>query len=169
KPLQQPHPPVWLAATSPDSIRRAAERGHAILMDPHASHAEIGRKRRLYREILAEHGFEEGGRDIPVARLLAIGDTDREGEEIARRGAMWTVGSYAKPRGRDNHPGIDRQPEQDPVERYVNDVVIHGSPERVVDEIQRLREEHLVDYLMCAPLSHESFVLFIEKVLPRLT
>ena len=46
KPLQAPHPPVWLAATSPDSIRRAAEKGYDILQDPHATHADIGDEAR---------------------------------------------------------------------------------------------------------------------------
>jgi alkanesulfonate monooxygenase SsuD/methylene tetrahydromethanopterin reductase-like flavin-dependent oxidoreductase (luciferase family) len=76
-----------------------------------------------------------------VARLLAVAETDGAAEEVARQGAAWTVGSYASPRGRQSHPGIDRSPDDDPVERYVRDVVIHGSPERVVDEILRLREE----------------------------
>ena len=57
KPLQSPHPPVWLAATSPDSIRRAGEGGYDILQDPHATHAEIGVKRELYYQVLREHGF----------------------------------------------------------------------------------------------------------------
>lgn len=168
KPLQKPGPPVWVAATSHESIERAAARGHTILMDPHASHAEIGRKRQLYRESLARHGHSEEGRTIPVARLLAVAATDAEAEEVARQGAAWTVGSYASPRGKQSNSGIDRSPEDDPVERYVRDVVIHGSPERVVDEILGLRDEADVDYLMCAPLSHESFVLFTEQVMPRL-
>ena len=48
KPLQSPHPPVWLAATSPDSIVRAAEKGFDILQDPHSGFADIGVKRTLY-------------------------------------------------------------------------------------------------------------------------
>ena len=74
KPLQSPHPPVWLAATSPDSIRRAAEGGYDILQDPHATHADIGKKRELYYQVLREHGFPTEGRVIPTARLLAVGD-----------------------------------------------------------------------------------------------
>jgi alkanesulfonate monooxygenase SsuD/methylene tetrahydromethanopterin reductase-like flavin-dependent oxidoreductase (luciferase family) len=168
KPLQKPSPPVWVAATSHESIERAAARGHTILMDPHASHAEIGRKRQMYRDALARHGYSEEGRTIPVARLLAVAATDSEAEEVARQGAAWTVGSYASPRGKQSNSGIDRAPTDEPVERYVRDVVIHGSPERVVDEVLRLRGEAGADYLMCAPLSHESFVLFTEKVMPRL-
>ena len=64
-------------------------------MDPHASHAEIGRKRALYRETLAAHGHTPAGREIPIARLLAVAPTEREAEEVARAGAQWTVGSYA--------------------------------------------------------------------------
>ena len=59
---------MWLAATSPDSIRRAAEKGYDILQDPHASHVDIGKKRALYYETLREHGFPTEGRVIPTAR-----------------------------------------------------------------------------------------------------
>lgn len=45
---------------------------------------------------------------------------------------------------------------------------MHGSPQRVYDELRRLREEMFLDYLLCAPLSHSSFMMFTEKVLPRL-
>jgi alkanesulfonate monooxygenase SsuD/methylene tetrahydromethanopterin reductase-like flavin-dependent oxidoreductase (luciferase family) len=53
------------------------------------------------------------------------------------------------------------------IERYLSSCVIHGTPERVVDQIARLRQEMYLDYLMIAPLSHSSFVTFTEKVLPR--
>ncbi|MBM3139570.1 MAG: LLM class flavin-dependent oxidoreductase [Chloroflexi bacterium] len=158
KPAQRPHPPVWLAATSPDSVRAAAAGGYSILMDPHATHAEIGEKHRLYREELARHGHPVDGREIPMARLLAIAETRAEAEEIARRGAQWTVASYA--------PG--RDPSVDPVQRYMDGVVIFGTPDEVVDRLQQLREEICLEYLLCSPLSHRTFLLFTERVLPRI-
>jgi hypothetical protein len=36
------------------------------------------------------------------------------------------------------------------------------------DQMQQLHEEIWLDYLLCAPLSHSSFLMFTEKVLPRL-
>ena len=39
---------------------------------------------------------------------------------------------------------------------------------KVGDEILRLRGEIGLDYLLCAPLSHQSFMLLTEKVLPRI-
>ena len=85
KPLQTPHPPVWLAATSPDSIRRAAEKGFDILQDPHSTHADIGAKRAAYYDVLREHGFPTEGRVIPTARLMAVGTTEQEAEDVVRR------------------------------------------------------------------------------------
>src|SRR6201997_2935572 len=57
KPLQAPHPPVWMAASSEGAIEWAAGRGFSILMDPHPSASEIGQKRRFYHEKLAAAGF----------------------------------------------------------------------------------------------------------------
>jgi alkanesulfonate monooxygenase SsuD/methylene tetrahydromethanopterin reductase-like flavin-dependent oxidoreductase (luciferase family) len=168
KPLQHPHPPVWLAATSPDSIRRAAAKGYDILQDPHSTHADLGKKRETYFEILKAHDFPTQGRIIPTARLLAVADTDAEAAEIARAGATWTVGSYANPSKRVGPPAPHHVVTGDPVERYMNDVIIHGTPEKVLDKIAELRDTIGLDYLMCAPLSHRSFELFTTKVLPAL-
>jgi alkanesulfonate monooxygenase SsuD/methylene tetrahydromethanopterin reductase-like flavin-dependent oxidoreductase (luciferase family) len=105
---------------------------------------------------------------IPTARLLAVGATEAEAEEVARAGAAWTVASYANPTHRAGPPPPHHVPGVDPVERYMNEVVIRGTPARVTDKILELRETIGLDYLMCAPLSHQSFMLFTEQVLPKL-
>jgi alkanesulfonate monooxygenase SsuD/methylene tetrahydromethanopterin reductase-like flavin-dependent oxidoreductase (luciferase family) len=173
KPRQKPHPPVWLAASSEEAIRRAAAKGFTIMMDPHASHREIARKRELYRAGLEAAGWSIAGREIPVARFVAIANTQREAEEVARRGARWVVGSYAHPQNDDSSKLKASEPNlaavhADPADRYLNGVIVYGTPEAVTDQLIRLREEMFLDYLLCAPLSHESFTLFTDKVLPRL-
>jgi alkanesulfonate monooxygenase SsuD/methylene tetrahydromethanopterin reductase-like flavin-dependent oxidoreductase (luciferase family) len=166
KPLQQPHPPTWVAATSPDAIAWAASRGYSILMDPHSTHAEIARKREAYRSALEQHGHAFAGRTLPMARLMAIAPTDAEAEEVARRGARWTTGSYVKAKTmnafRHDAAAVD------PTDHYLSDVIIHGSPAKVIDELQRLRSEMFLDYLMLAPLSERSFELFTNEVLPKI-
>lgn len=159
KPLQQPHPPVWAAASSPSAIEWAASVGHSILMDPHATHAELGHKWELYRDTLARHSHAIEGRQIPMARLLAVASTSAEAAEVARQGAKWLVDTYVPP---------EMYGTGDPVQRYVDDVVIHGTPEQVRDELARLHEEIHLDYIIGAPLSHESFLQFTDHVLPRM-
>ena len=51
KPLQNPMP-TWIGVSSQDAIDWAASQGHAILMDPHSTHNEIGRKYARYRATL---------------------------------------------------------------------------------------------------------------------
>lgn len=168
KPAQRPHPPVWMAASSEGAIEWAAGRGYSILMDPHSSGADIGRKRRLYREKLAAAGFSEAGRDIPVARLVALAATAEKAAAVARNGARWIVDSYL---GSQHRPVLSGNfapaTGPDPIERYLDEVILHGTVDKVVDDIARLREDGL-QYLMCAPLSHESFLLLTDKLLPRL-
>jgi alkanesulfonate monooxygenase SsuD/methylene tetrahydromethanopterin reductase-like flavin-dependent oxidoreductase (luciferase family) len=137
-------------------------------MDPHSSAVEIGRKRRLYAEHLIAAGFSGAGRDIPVARLVALGRDTADAAAVARNGAQWIVDSYL---GAQHRPVMQSRftPEGvDPVRRYLDEVILHGTPEAVVDQILRLRDEIGLDYLLCAPLSHETFMLLTEKVLPRL-
>jgi alkanesulfonate monooxygenase SsuD/methylene tetrahydromethanopterin reductase-like flavin-dependent oxidoreductase (luciferase family) len=143
------------------------------MMDPHASHREIARKRELYRAGLEAGGWSIAGRDIPIARFVAIANTHREAEEVARRGARWVVGSYAHPQAADASKlkAIDPNRAEvpaDPAERYLDGVILYGTSEAVIDQLLRLREEMFLEYLLCAPLSHESFTLFTDKVLPRL-
>jgi alkanesulfonate monooxygenase SsuD/methylene tetrahydromethanopterin reductase-like flavin-dependent oxidoreductase (luciferase family) len=168
KPMQSPHPPVWMAATSESAIEWAAGRGFSILMDPHAAHRDIGRKRRFYAEQLAAAGHSIEGRELPVARLLALGDTAAKAAEVARNGAQWIVDSYFGAQHKPVGVKDPNKPGADPVQRYLDEVILHGTPEAVLDEILRLREEIGLDYLLCAPLSHETFMLLTEKILPRL-
>jgi alkanesulfonate monooxygenase SsuD/methylene tetrahydromethanopterin reductase-like flavin-dependent oxidoreductase (luciferase family) len=168
KPLQQPHPPVWMAASSDGAIDWAAGRGFSILMDPHSSAAEIGRKRLRYAEKLAAAGFSEAGRDIPIARLVALGRNPREAAAVALSGAEWIVNSYL---GAQHRPVMQDKftPEGvDPIRRYLDEVILHGTPDAVADQLRRLRDEIGLDYLLCAPLSHESFLLLTDEVLPKL-
>lgn len=172
KPRQNPHPPVWVAASSEKAVRWSAEQGHTIMMDPHSPHTKIAEKRELYRETLEQNGHSIDGRDIPMARLIALGKTEAEAEEVARQGAGWMVGTYMKPTISTGAGPMDKdfgvKAGADPIERYVQEVVIHGTPESVLDQLQRLESEMFLNYLLCAPLSHESFVLFTENVLPAL-
>jgi alkanesulfonate monooxygenase SsuD/methylene tetrahydromethanopterin reductase-like flavin-dependent oxidoreductase (luciferase family) len=147
-------------------------------MDPHASHDEIAQKRALYQTELESSGHSIAGREIPMARNIALGRTQSEAEAVARRGAEFMFGSYLrKPDSvrataqqktihMDSVSAADADPEER-VERYVNEVVICGTPEKVIDDLHALEEKLPLTYLMCAPLSHSSFMLFTEEVMPH--
>jgi alkanesulfonate monooxygenase SsuD/methylene tetrahydromethanopterin reductase-like flavin-dependent oxidoreductase (luciferase family) len=171
KPLQQPHPPIWLAAGSEGSIRWAARHGYSILLGPHSTFEENAAHHELYRSELEAAGYALGGRDIPMARMIAVADSDAEARAIAREGVQWIAGAYINA-SKVTNPGLAAQEfltldSETLIERYLESAVIHGTPDRVADRIERLRREMSLDYLMCVPLSHASFIAFTEQVLPR--
>jgi alkanesulfonate monooxygenase SsuD/methylene tetrahydromethanopterin reductase-like flavin-dependent oxidoreductase (luciferase family) len=71
-PAQRPHPPLWVAAGSAASIRRAAERGFNLILDQYASPAVIGERIALYRSVLAEQGKPFDPMQVAVARRLYV-------------------------------------------------------------------------------------------------
>jgi alkanesulfonate monooxygenase SsuD/methylene tetrahydromethanopterin reductase-like flavin-dependent oxidoreductase (luciferase family) len=168
KPRQTPHPPVWMAATSPPAIDWAAANGFSILMDPHSSRADLARKRRFYGEKLAAAGHSEAGRVIPMARLIAIDETAEKAREVARRAAHWMVASYV---GAATHHRQEQRTfgGKDPVDFYLEDVVLHGTADGVADQVRALEMDAGMTYLMAAPLSRRSFTLLTDQVLPRIS
>jgi alkanesulfonate monooxygenase SsuD/methylene tetrahydromethanopterin reductase-like flavin-dependent oxidoreductase (luciferase family) len=173
KPCQRPHPPTWMAVSSPPAIRWAAEQGFPILMDPHSSHGEIARKRGIWAETMTATGHDPSTDDIPMARLVALAATDAEAEAVARRGAEWMLASYVGGKGpppaeADPDAPMDRQPHLDPVDRYLQQVMIWGSPAKVIAELEELQETLPLRYLMAAPLSGETFRRLTDEVVPVL-
>jgi alkanesulfonate monooxygenase SsuD/methylene tetrahydromethanopterin reductase-like flavin-dependent oxidoreductase (luciferase family) len=168
KPLQTPHPPVWMAASSTPAIEWAASQGHSILMDPHSSRADLTRKRQHYAAKLQESGFSDAGRSIPMARLIAVDETDEKARAVAKRVAEWTIGAYVGPKHANVRQEVRTFGGKDPVEFYLDDVMIHGTAERVIDQIRSFSEQIGMTYLMAAPMSGRSFRLLTDKVLPRI-
>ena len=166
KPVQAPHPPVWMAASSFPAIDWAAAQGYSILMDPHSSRGDLIRKRRHYGEKMAEAGYSDAGRAIPMARLVAVDETADKAREVAKRVAEWTVASYVG-----NKANVRQGPARDwggkhPVDYYLEDVMIHGTAGSVADQIRSFGAEIGMNYLMAAPMSGRSFRLLTDKVLP---
>ena len=165
KPLQDPIP-FWMAASSEDAVRWAGKHGLAILMDPHSSHQEIKRKYEVFQQELQNNNHSLNGQDTPIARLLAIADTDEAAEQIAYNGSQWMFGSYFNQSSGTTHEKAKTPEER--LDEYVNGCVIYGCPERVADQLIELEETLPLNYLMVAPLSNRSFIQFVDEVMPRL-
>ena len=166
KPIQSPMP-VWMAASSTPALEWAAAQGHSILMDPHSSRADLIKKRRHYAAKLVEAGHSDAGRTIPMARLIAVEDTAEKARDVAKRVAEWTVASYVGPKHTNNvRQEVRTFGGKDPVDYYLDDVMIHGTPESVADQIRSFGAEIGMTYLMAAPMSGRSFRLLTDKVLP---
>lgn len=164
KPLQNPMP-FWVAGTSPDSVQWAGEQGYALLMDPHATSTELGNKYQLYQETLGRHNHVVD-QDTPMARVMAIADTDEQAEQIAKQASFWMFNSYFE-----QTSGVPAEKQKETQERrledYVQNTVVWGCPERVADRLLELEETIPMSYLLAAPLSHRTFTHLVDDVIPR--
>src|ERR1700719_661346 len=53
---QKPHPPMWMGAGSPDSIKQVAARGYYLLLDQFASFDTVAERIAIYKAALEQHG-----------------------------------------------------------------------------------------------------------------
>lgn len=126
------------------------------------------RKRQHDAVKLVEAAFSDAGRTIPMARLVAIDETQEKAREVAKRAAQWTVGSYV---GR-KHPNVRQERRtfggKDPIDFYLADAISYGTADSVAEPILAFGAEIGMDYLMAAPLSGRSFRLLPATVLSRI-
>jgi alkanesulfonate monooxygenase SsuD/methylene tetrahydromethanopterin reductase-like flavin-dependent oxidoreductase (luciferase family) len=83
QPLQQPHPPLWYGAHSPDSAERAARKGlHMVTNDmPKPTRAMVARYRQVWSETQNATAMPKMG----MVRFIVVSDTDESALAIARR------------------------------------------------------------------------------------
>ncbi|MBG03272.1 MAG: F420-dependent methylene-tetrahydromethanopterin reductase [Rhodospirillaceae bacterium] len=84
--VQEPHPPIWLAAGRPDSIRAAARRGAHLLLDQYSPLHAVFERAEIFRDELRQIGVDPQDRQIALARGLFIAkDAAEKADVIARR------------------------------------------------------------------------------------
>ena len=91
KPIQQPHPPVYIAANSQDTFPIVGAGGHNVLVTPMIISAE-GVKSGLasYRQTLSECGYDPGQVKITVNMPAYVAEDNKR----ARAGFEGTVNNY---------------------------------------------------------------------------
>ncbi len=190
-PVQDPHPPVWIAALSPSTIEWAGANGHRVLTDQFSPTSRIEENRKLYYEHLSKSGVERGAYELPTLRQVYVGETTKKAREEAGPALLWYYRSLA----RVGSPGIDGpvpenysfynvfgqggslDPDGDPdgfLDFLFEKCTIIGDEAYCRDRLAELRERIDLDYLIAwqnfGNLSHEASMAsqrrFIEKVAP---
>ena len=162
KPLQSPHPPVYVAAVSPETVERYAARGLPILADPAAPFRKVHKAAETWQTVAAEKGHDVSRRDLVVSRSVWLAPTveqaraelegfekafdrsrifneksapiDSKTGEIAKGFEFWE-GRYLK----GGSVGTDFRWEQ---------LEVIGDPERVIGQVAMLQEFGF-NHLMC--------------------
>lgn len=78
RPLQRPHPPLWIGAASRTSIEKAAHRGHSLLFDQFSDSKQIGERLEWYRQAVTGKGETFDPRRVGVTRAFHLTGSDAE-------------------------------------------------------------------------------------------
>ncbi|HEX3161866.1 MAG TPA: LLM class flavin-dependent oxidoreductase [Pseudolabrys sp.] len=89
-PVQRPHPPLWVAAGNPHTIRRAGARGFNLILDQYASPATLGERIAIYRAEREANGLGFDPMQVTVARQLYVAKDKADTEAALIRQAEYT-------------------------------------------------------------------------------
>jgi alkanesulfonate monooxygenase SsuD/methylene tetrahydromethanopterin reductase-like flavin-dependent oxidoreductase (luciferase family) len=173
RPVQQPRPPIWIAANNDAAIARAARLGDNWFINPHATVATIRRQLGLFRDERSR-----AGKPMPVVQP-AIKEVfcarDRATAlELAGPYLAAKYGDYAKwgqdkamPQGESFDQSFDA---------LLEDRFALGSPEEVFEQLRPYWEELGVNHLvirthwagMPLPVALSSMRLISDELLPAL-
>jgi alkanesulfonate monooxygenase SsuD/methylene tetrahydromethanopterin reductase-like flavin-dependent oxidoreductase (luciferase family) len=82
RPLQQPYPPIWIAARSAESIEWCVKR-HLPTAQVYQTTDQIEDTFDYYRKVARDEGWEATPDDFILCRHIYIDDSDKKAQEIA--------------------------------------------------------------------------------------
>ncbi|MBI3127411.1 MAG: LLM class flavin-dependent oxidoreductase [Candidatus Tectomicrobia bacterium] len=173
RPVQKPHPPVWVAANNDKAVERAARLGDTWFINPHATTATNKRQMALFRAERARSG-KPFPKEVPCIKEVFCGRDRRSALELA---GPYLLGKYkdyatwgqdkAMPAGESFDKGLDE---------LLEDRFILGSPEECFAQLRPYWEELGVNHLvirthwagMPAGMALQSMELISKELLPAL-
>jgi alkanesulfonate monooxygenase SsuD/methylene tetrahydromethanopterin reductase-like flavin-dependent oxidoreductase (luciferase family) len=173
KPVQKPHPPIWIGANADPAIQRAARLGDCWYVNPHNRIDTIVRQVEVYKHALDQYGkpFPE---EFPARREVFVA---RSRDEAVRLCAPYLSAKYqayqqwgqskVMPEG-DNDLSVE-------FDELIRDRFLLGSPDEVAEQMLALHRATGINHLIMSvqwPGMPQSLVLdelhlLAEEVFPK--
>ena len=183
KPFQQPHPPIAVAASTPDSssMKMAGERGYIPMSSSLLARTYLSDHWKLVEDGAARSGRSPHRSEWRIARDVLVGPTPA----IARARARTVLGRNYEQHQHPNRVGTIQMAstkldtsipdEAVTVDYLMENIWIVGDPSEVADKIHQLHEESggfgtllsITTDADDAGWDHESLRLLLEDVAPR--
>jgi alkanesulfonate monooxygenase SsuD/methylene tetrahydromethanopterin reductase-like flavin-dependent oxidoreductase (luciferase family) len=166
RPVQQPHPPFWMGAGSPEGVARAGREGFNLLLDQLAPIELCIDRVAIYRRSLEAAGGHYHGMRVGCTRALQIvrNDEERQRAFAMRRRTLEAIGALAR------GPGAERylQPSSFADEEIAKEnAALIGTPEEILGQLRQLQAGG-VEYVLLIDASGnvETLRRFAEEIMP---
>jgi probable F420-dependent oxidoreductase len=175
RPLQRPHPPIWVAAQADAGVRRAARVGDVLFLNPQARIATLREQAELFRRTRRELGRPVPEEMACHKEVFIAPDMDtalREGKPFLE-GKLKMYARWGQAR---ELPTASATFVNEGFDDLRKDRVIVGDPEHCIAEFQRYHREVGINHFSCVlnwpGMQHwqilRSIQLIGERVLPAL-
>ena len=145
KPIQQPHPPIWIGANADIALGRAAEFGDCWYINPHTTIETLARQVEVYQRELEKVG-KPFPKEFPIRREAFVAPTREEAIKLA---APFLAKKYQSYHGTGQS---DQLPEGESLAgdfyELVGDRFLIGSPAEVSDQIIKIKQKLGVNHFI---------------------
>jgi alkanesulfonate monooxygenase SsuD/methylene tetrahydromethanopterin reductase-like flavin-dependent oxidoreductase (luciferase family) len=164
---QKPHPPMWMAAGSPQSIRQVAERGYNLLLDQFAALDTIGERLAIFKAEVEKRGRVYDPTEVGVARafFVAKNEADKQAALERRLEAQRRLAAVSSAPGVKNTASIMAYSD---TREASEESALYGTPDEIAKKLERLRALG-VEYILLnggGGLAHDSLARFAGEVMP---
>lgn len=170
-PVQKPHPPLWVGAASPPSIRKAADLGYNLLLGQAGSPEIVAEGISVYRRQVEALGRTYDSSMVGLTRALhiAMNAEEREAAHKLRMRFMQNVADLSlSPTGQSPSLGRPRRRLTEEEMRRANESdALLGKPDEIIERIKKLQAGG-VEYIMVIDVggSRDHLRMFANEVMP---
>ncbi len=173
KPVQKPHPPIWIGGSADAVIERAARMGDCFYVGPNDRLDEVASQVETYKRALDSAG-KPFPAEFPFRREVFVAPTREEAYRVAKEPIMTKYRAYhAWGLGRSRPDAKDELGQ--PFEELLKDRFFIGSPDDVAEQMikfsKRVGMNHVVMSMHWPGLevsrSMETMQIIAEEVFPR--
>ncbi len=163
---QKPHPPVWMAAGQPDSIRQVAARGFGLLLDQFAAPETIIARFNLFKAEVEKHGRVFDPMTVAVARAYYVAKDEADKAAAVERRLAATrrmTGLAQSPAGDNRSSMVSFADTREASERSA----LFGSPDEITAKLAFFRDAGVTNILLNnAAGSRDHLRRFAREVMP---
>lgn len=136
-PLQEPHPPIWVAAFGPLALSQAGRLGLPYLASPREGLSRLARNYEIHREA-SKKANVSSPREIPIMRSVFVSKDEALVRDVRNRVAQ--------------NMAINQAQNSELSEQSVDDWALIGTPDRVRDILDVYQEKLSITHLVATRL-----------------
>ncbi len=168
-PAQSPHPPFWVAAGNPHSIKRAAARGFNLILDQYASPQALAERIAVYKAERLAKGLGFHPMQVTVARQLYIAKDKADKEAALKRQAAYTkrtIDVARTPGGKAEGAAGSHVLAYADKAGATEENALYGTPNEIAGMLEALGKSNVDYVLLTIAGGKEQLRLFARDIMP---